>query len=270
MITGNRPADGGHLLLDDRDREAFIQADPLSERHIRPFVGADEFINGTKRWCLWLVGVSASDLRRMPLVMQRIAACKKNRENAVDKGRRNLARTPSLFRETNHPSECLVVPIVSSARRPYIPMGFLTTETVASNLLLLIPNATMYHLGILTSSVHMEWVRTVCGRLGLGYRYSRDIVYNNFPWPVASEPDRLAIEQLAQAILDARGLYPGRSLAELYAPLTMPEPMKRAHANLDGAVMGLYGFSTKDTSEMRRIAALMERYRLLAESGRAK
>ncbi|MDR2732924.1 MAG: DUF559 domain-containing protein, partial [Fibromonadaceae bacterium] len=165
MITGNRPADGGHLIIEDADLEAFIKADPLSKKHIRRFMGAEEFINNKKRWCLWLVGVPASDLRKMPEVMKRIAACKKDRENAPDAGRRKLAETPSLFRETNHPENYILIPRVSSEKRSYIPISFLTSETIVSDSVHIIPNSTIYHFGILTSSVHMAWTRAVCGRL---------------------------------------------------------------------------------------------------------
>ncbi|MCL2020519.1 MAG: class I SAM-dependent DNA methyltransferase [Betaproteobacteria bacterium] len=265
MLTGNRPADGGHLIIEDEDLANFIKADPLSEKHIRRFMGSEEFINNKKRWCLWLLGVPPEDLRRMPEVMKRIAACKKDRENSPDAGRRKLAATPMLFREqATSKLDYIVVPKVSSERRSYVPIGFVSATTIASDLLFLIPESTLYHFAILTGGVHMAWMRAVCGRLEMRYRYSKDIVYNNFPWPDASNEQKANIEKLAQAILDARALFPDSSLADLYDPLTMPPNLLKAHNNLDRAVMKLYGFA-KDMTEAEIVAALMERYKKLVE-----
>jgi hypothetical protein len=227
-------------------------------------MGAIEYINNKKRWCLWLVDVPASELRKMPQVMKRIAACKQDRENAPDVGRQKLAKTPALFRETNNPDTFIIVPSVSSERRNYIPIGFMDKNTVASNLVLIIPNATLYHFAVLTSNVHMAWVRTVCGRLKSDYRYSKDIVYNNFPWPDVTDEQKATIEKLAQTVIDTRAKDPNSSLADLYDPLTMPPELLKAHQNLDRAVMKLYCFS-KDTTEAVIVAALMEQYRNLTE-----
>jgi hypothetical protein len=191
--------------------------------------------------------------------MKRIAACKKDRENAPDSGRRKLAETPSLFRETNNPETFIVVPSVSSEKRRYIPIGFMDKDTIATNLVLMIPNATLYHFGILTSSVHMAWTRAVCGRLKSDYRYSKDIVYNNFPWPEATDEQKAEIEELAQGILDSRAKFPKSSLADLYDPLAMPPELLKAHKALDGAVMKLYGFG-KGMGEAEVVAALAGRY----------
>jgi len=261
MITGNRPADGGHLIIEDADLAAFIKADPLSEKYIRRFMGSEEFINNKKRWCLWLVGVPASELRKMPEVMKRIALCKQNRENAPDQGRRKLAGTPALFREqTTSSADYIVVPQVSSERRRYIPIGFVPAATIVSNLMFLIPESGLYHFGILTSNVHMAWTRAVCGRLKSDYRYSRDIVYNNFPWPDATAEQRVEIERLSQAVLDARAKEPDSSLADLYHPDIMPPVLMNAHRALDRSVMKLYGFSVKDMDEAACVADLMERH----------
>jgi hypothetical protein len=228
-------------------------------------MGSVEFINDKRRWCLWLVGVSASELRQMPEVMKRIAACKRDRENAPDEGRRKLAATPALFREQNTSDvDYIVVPKVSTENRRYIPIGYVPAATIASDLLFLIPNVTLYHFGILTSNVHMAWVRAVCGRLKSDYRYSKDIVYNNFPWPDANDGQKTAIAGLAQAVLDARKQEPG-SLADLYDPIAMPSALLNAHRELDRAVMGLYGFSVKDMDEVACVAALIERYKALTE-----
>ena len=262
MITGNRPADGGNLIIEDKDIADFIKNDSLSQKYIKRFMGSEEFINNKKRWCLWLVGVSPSELRQMPEVLKRINACKSDRENSPDEGRRKLANTPMLFREKNNPDTFIVIPKVSSERRNYIPIDFLSSATIASDLLFIIPNATLYHFGILTSSVHMVWTRAVCGRLKSDYRYSKDIVYNNFVWADTTEEQQTAIEKLAQGILDTRLLYPESSLADLYDPLTMPPELTKAHKALDTAVMKLYGFDNKAT-EADIVKGLMERYKKL-------
>jgi len=211
--------------------------------------------------------VPASELRKMPEVMKRIAACKQDRENAPDEGRRKLAATPALFREqTTSNVDYIVVPKVSSERRRYIPIGFVPAATIASDLLFVIPESSLYHFGILTSNVHMAWMRAVCGRLKSDYRYSRDIVYNNFPWPDINDEQKAEVEKLAQAILNARAKDPNNSLADLYDPLTMPPELLKAHQNLDRAVMKLYGFSVKDTTEAACVAALMEQYQILLSS----
>ncbi len=186
MTTGNRPADGGHLIIEAEDYAEFIKKEPDAVKYVKRLMGSAEFINNRERYCLWLVGANPADLRRMPLVIQRIEACKQDRLNAPDEGRRKLAITPTLFREQLNPSRFIIVPAVSSERRAYVPLGFLDENTIPTNLVQIIPNATLYHFGVLTSSVHMAWMRAVCGRLKSDYRYSKDIVYNNFPWPEVS------------------------------------------------------------------------------------
>jgi hypothetical protein len=199
----------------------------------------------------------------MPLVMKRIEACKQDRENAPDEGRKKLAMKPHLFRETLNPGTAVIVPKVSSERRRYIPMGFIDKETIASDLVFLVPNATLYHFGILESNVHMAWMRAVCGRLEMRYRYSKDIVYNNFPWPTPTEQQKQKIEQTAQSILDARALYPDSSLADLYDDLTMPVELRKAHQNNDRAVMQAYGFDVKTMTESLCVAELFKLYKEL-------
>ncbi len=222
MTTGNRPADGGHLIIEEDEYDDFIAKEPNAKPYIKRLIGSAEFINNKKRWCLWLVGASPTELRKMPLVMERVDLCKADRENAPDEGRRKLASKPTLFRETKNPDSFIVVPAVSSERRKYIPIGFLGNETIATNLVITIPDAKLYHFGVLTSNVHMAWVRTVCGRLKSDYRYSKDIVYNDFPWPTPTEDQKHKIELTAQDILDARALYPDSSLADLYDERVMP------------------------------------------------
>ncbi len=263
MTTGNRPADGGHLIIEDADYADFIKEEPSAKPYIKQLIGAAEFINNKKRWCLWLVGVSPAELRKMPLVMKRVAACKADRENAPDAGRRKLADCPTQFREINNPDTFIVVPAVSSERRKYVPIGFLDKETIATNLVITIPDATLYHFGILTSNVHMAWMRAVCGRLKSDYRYSKDVVYNNFPWPTPTDEQKARIEQTAQAILDARELYPDCSLADLYDEATMPPELRKAHQQNDKAVMQAYGFWGKLNSESACVAELMRMYKLL-------
>lgn len=268
MTTGNRPADGGHLIIEGKDYETFIAKEPKAKKYIKKLIGSAEFINNKERWCLWLVDANISEVRKMPLVMERINACREDRLNSPDKGRQKLADTPMLFRETKNPSSYIVVPAVSSQRRRYIPMGFLDSSTIPTNLVIIVPDATLYHFGILTSNIHMSWMRAVAGRLKSDYRYSKDIVYNNFPWPEPTDAQRAAIEQTAQGILDARSLYPNASLADLYDEVTMPPELRKAHQNNDRAVMAAYGI-TKDSPEFKSesacVAMLMRRYQDLTK-----
>ena len=265
MVTGNRPADGGNLIIEAEDYAEFIKQEPTSIPYIKKLLGAAEFINNKERWCLWLVGVSPAVLRNMPLVMKRIQACKEDRENAPDEGRRKLAATPHLFREQLNPATYIIVPSTSSERRRYIPMGFLNADTIPTNANLIIPEANLYHFGVLESNVHMAWMRAVCGRLKSDYRYSKDVVYNNFPWPKPTEEQKQRIEQTAQAILDARAKYPDSSLADLYDELTMPPELRRAHQDNDRAVMQAYGFSVKTMTESQCVAELFKMYQSLTD-----
>lgn len=263
MITGNRPADGGHLIIENEDYEEFLLKEPSARPYVKRLVGSTEFINNKKRWCLWLVGISPSELRKMPMVLQRVEACKEDREKSPDAGRRKLAETPTLFREINNPVSFILVPKVSSEKRRYVPMGFLDNNTISTDLNFIIPEATMYHFAILTSNIHMAWMRAVCGRMKSDYRYSANIVYNNFPWPTPTEEQKQKIEQTAQAILDARALYPDSSLADLYDELTMPPELRKVHHQNDIAVMQAYGFtkgSEAYKSETACVAELMKRY----------
>ena len=265
MLTGNRPADGGHLIIEDSDYESFIKKEPSSKEFIKRLIGSAEFINNKKRWCLWLVGISPDKLRKMPEVLKRVEACRTDRINAPDEGRRKLADRPTQFREINNPDKFVVVPATSSERRRYIPIGFMDSNTIVTNAVLMIPEATLFHFGILTSNVHMAWVRSVAGRLKSDYRYSKDIVYNNFPWPDISIEQQEKIALTAQAILDARSLYPDASLADFYDELTMPPELRKAHQNNDRAVMQAYGFPIKGFTESDCVAELMKMYQKLTE-----
>ena len=266
MVTGNRPADGGHLIIEAEDYADFVKKESQAVKYIKPLIGADEFINGTKRYCLWLVGISPGELRKMPLVMERVEACRQARlGGAAD--RQKLADTPTLFRETLNPDSAIVVPEVSSENRSYIPIGYIGNTVICTNLVKMIPNANLYHFGVLMSNVHMAWMRAVGGRLEMRYRYSAKIVYNNFPWPTPTNEQRATIEQTAQGILDARALYPDDSLADFYDATSMPPELRKAHQANDRAVMAAYGFDVKTTSEASCVAELMRRYRELTEKG---
>ena len=248
------------IIIEDDDYQEFVRKEPTAQKYIKRLIGSAEFINNKKRWCLWLVGVEPGELRKMPMVMQRVEACKLDRENATDAGRRKLAETPTLFRETKNPRQYIVVPATSSERRRYIPIGFLDENTIPTNAVTIIPDATLYHFGIITSNVHMAWMRAVGGRLKSDYRYSKDIVYNNFPWPQPSDEQKKKIEETAKAILDARTLYPNSSLADLYDEVAMPSELRKAHQQNDKAVMQAYGFSIKDTTENKCVSELMSLY----------
>jgi len=270
MTTGNRPADGGHLIIEEEDYDDFIRREPKAKKFIKKLTGAAEYINNKNRYCLWLVGASPSELRSMPLVIERIELCRKDRlAGAVD--RQKLAETPTVFRETKNPTQYMVVPRVSSESRRYIPIGFLDNNTIPTDSATIIEEATLYDFGILTSNVHMAWMRTVAGRLEMRYRYSAKIVYNNFPWPTVTEEQKQFIANTAQGILDARALYPDCSLADLYHELTMPVELRKAHQANDIAVMKAYGMikkvDGKDTflTESETVARLFEMYQELTE-----
>ena len=261
MIYGNKPADGGNLIIEAEEYDDFIKREPNAKKFIRPLLGATEYLNNKKRYCLWLVGGNPSELKKLPLVMRRIEKCKQMRQNSIAKAIQKFAETPTLFAQITQPEgvDFIIVPRVSSERRKYIPIGFVNKEVIASDAVQIIPNANLYHFGMLTSSVHMAWTRTVCGRLKSDYRYSKDIVYNNFVWPKANETNRLKIEETAAEILNVRKEYPERSLASLYDEYDMPKKRREAHQANDRAVMNAYGFNESMT-EAEIVAALMKMY----------
>lgn len=264
MTTGNRPADGGHLILDEEEYKSLIKEEPQSIKYIKKLIGAVEYINNIPRYCLWLVGANPAEIRKSPEIMRRVEACKKDRINGAP-DRQKLAETPTLFREQKNPQTFVVVPATSSERRRYVPMGFLDENTIATNAVIIIPDASIYDFGILTSNVHMAWLRAVGGRLKSDYRYSKDVVYNNFPWCNPTDEQKAKIEQTAQAILDARALYPDCSLADLYDELTMPVELRKAHQANDKAVMQAYGFDYKTMTESECVAELMKKYQELTK-----
>ena len=245
---GNKPIDGGNYLFEKEEMDAFIQLEPKSEQYFRPWYGSVEFIHQKPRYCLWLGDCTPAELRSMPHCLKRMEAVRNLRLASKSEGTRKLADRPTRFHVENMPnSNFIIVPKVSSERRNYVPMGFMTPEAFASDLVFIIPEASLYHFGVLESSVHMAWMRVVCGRLEMRYRYSKDVVYNNFPWPEVTEAQRDRIAQTAQGILDARALYPDSSLADLYDELTMPPELRKAHDANDRAVMAAYGFPTTMT-----------------------
>ena len=264
MSFGNMPRDGGFLILNEEERAHLIDSEPQSEKFIRLFLGAQEFLHGERRYCLWLVDAHPQELQQMPLVRQRIQAVKSLRELSVAASTRKMAATAALFAQrTQPPSTYILVPRHSSENRLYVPMGFFGQENILADSCLGVGNATLYHLGILESEMHMAWMRAVAGRLKSDYRYSKDIVYNNFPWPeAATDAQKKKVEECAQAVLDARAAHPGATLADLYDPLTMPKNLLDAHKALDRAVDACYG-TRKFTSEPERLEFLFERYKEL-------
>ena len=267
MIYGNKPADGGHLIIEDEDIEDFLAKDPQAAQFIKPLIGASEYIKNKKRWCLWLDGANPSDIKKCPKVMERIKLCKESRESSIAAGIRKFAETPTLFAQRTQPidKDFIVVPRVSSQNRRYIPLGFIQAGTIVTDRVQVIPDATLYDFGILTSNVHMAWMRTTCMRMKSDYSYSKDVVYNNFPWPTPTEAQKNQVEQTAQAILDARALYPDCSLADLYDEVLMPPELRKAHQQNDKAVMQAYGFWGKLNTETECVAELMKMYQELTK-----
>lgn len=267
ITYGNKPSDGGNLILSQEERDKLITKDKTMIPYVRRYIASKDFINNDEvRYCLWLKGVSPTLYRQNAEVMRRLEAVRQMRLASSAAPTRALAEKPYLFFSTPQTdSNYLCIPEVSSERRRYIPIGFMDKSVIASNLVSIIPDATIYHFGILTSNVHMAWMRTVCGRLKSDYRYSGAIVYNNFPWPMPTEAQKDKIEQTAQAILDARALYPDASLADLYDETTMPPELRKAHQQNDRAVMEAYGFSVKDMTESKCVAELMKMYQVLTE-----
>jgi len=260
MSFGNMPLDGGHLLLSDEEKNEFIKKEPKSEKFIKPLISAYEFLNGEKRWCLWLPDAEPNEIKQMPEVMKRIELVKKFRMNSIAPSTQKFANTPALFRDMNQPESFIALPRVSSENRKYIPMGFFDKRSIVSDTCMSIPNCRMYHFGILMSVMHMSWVKNICGRLKSDFRYSKDIVYNNYPWPENPTDKQVrAIETASQKVLDARLEFPDSSLADLYNPLTMPPVLIKAHNDLDKAVDLSYR-PQPFVSEAKRMEFLFELY----------
>ena len=266
MVYGNKPTDGGYLFLTEQEYEELKTKDPVARKYVRKILGAEEFINNKARYCLWLIGISPAELRNSAFIRARVEKVREFRLNSSKEATRKSADTPTLFQEIRHPdSEYIIIPRHSSENRKYIPFGFVKPEIIVNDAVQIIPAAERYHFGVMMSNVHMAWVRAVCGRLEMRYRYSKDIVYNNFPWPTPTEEQKKKIEETAQAILDARALYPDCSLADLYDEVAMPPELRKAHQANDRAVMAAYGFDVKTMTESSCVAELMRMYQGLVK-----
>lgn len=263
---GNKPIDGGFYLFDSAEMQEFLEKEPSAKPYFHPWYGAREFINRCPRYCLYLANCSPTELRKMPECLKLIQAVREYRLNSPSAGTRKLAETPTRFHVTNLPKgSYIVIPQVSSEKRRYIPIGYMDDGVLCSDKVRILPNGSLYHFGILTSNVHMAWMRTICCRLKSDYSYTVNDVYNNFPWPTPTDEQKSRIEQTAQAILDARELYPDCSLADLYDEATMPPELRKAHQQNDKAVMQAYGFWGKLNSESACVAELMRMYQGLTE-----
>jgi hypothetical protein len=259
LLFGNMPNDGGHLLLNRAERDDLISNEPAAKKWVKKVLGADEFLNSKERWCLWLKDATREDLLSMPLVLQRVEKVAEQRRNSSDKGTQKLADRPHQFRDLNNPSQYILMPSVSSARRKYVPVGMFDEHVISTNLNYIIPNGTMYEFAILSSLIHNDWMRLVAGRMKSDYRYSASVVYNTFPWITPNDIQKVELESLAEDILFAREDHPGKTLAKLYNPESMPHDLLDAHQKLDAAVDKLYRSKPfKDSSE--RLAFLLERY----------
>lgn len=271
---GNQPIDNGQYLFEKEDMETFIKKEPSAAAYFHPWYGAKEFISQKPRYCLWLGECSPAQLKQMPYCLERVRAVKEYRESSTRASTVKMAMKPTRFQTENMPKgHYVVIPEVSSEKRRYIPIGYLDDSKLCSNKLRLVPSATLFMFGVLESNVHMAWMRCVCGRLKSDYDYSIKIVYNNFPWPTPTEQQKAKIEQTAQAILDARTLYPDSSLADLYDDLTMPPELRKAHQDNDRAVMDAYGFTkgtAARTSESACVTELMKLYQQKVSAAQSK
>ena len=268
MNFGNQPRDGGHFVLSEQEKEVLVQQEPSIARWIRPYIGAEEFIKQKSRYCLWLRGAQPADIKQSKILYERVQAVREFRLASSAKTTQGYAKVPHLFAQITQPEgqDYLLVPSVSSERRRYVPIGFMKADVISSNAVQIIPNATLYHFGVLTSNVHMAWMRVVCGRLKSDYRYSKEQVYNTFPWPTPTDAQRAKIELTAQAILDVRAKYPDSALADLYDEVTMPADLRKAHQDNDRAVMQAYGFPVKSTfTESQCVAELFKLYKELTK-----
>ena len=267
ITKGSQPTDGGHLILTEDEKNALLSSEPLASKYIRPYMGAKDILQGTQRFCLWLKDSSPSDLKKMPCILNRLEMVAESRRNSPKASTRKWAESPYLFTEDRQPEEdYLIIPVVSSEKRRYVPMAFVSSEVIANTNAQMVPNISMFEFGVLTSNIHMAWMRTVAGRMKSDYAYSAKIVYNNFPWPEVTDAQKEIISKTAQAILDARELYPDSSLADLYDELTMPVELRQAHQANDMAVMRAYGMQKvvdgKKTwlTESETVARLFEMY----------
>lgn len=265
MIRGSSPVDNGNYSFTKEEKNNFVKNNPYLEKYIREYIGAKEFINNIPRYCIWLYGANPSDYRKSKDLMERVNNVVKFRLDSKKENTRELAETPLEWEANRHnDNDFILIPRVSSEKRKYIPIGFMDSKVIANDSVQLVPNATLYEFGILTSNVHNSWMRLIAGRLKSDYRYS-NLVYNSFPWPEIDEKQKERIEKTAQDILDARALYPDASLADLYDELTMPPELRKAHQENDKAVMEAYGFNWRAMSESECVAELMKLYKKMIE-----
>lgn len=258
---GNKPIDNGYYIFEKEEMEEFIKKEPDSKIYFHPWFGAKEFISCQPRYCLWLGDCSPAELKSMPQCMKRVEAVQAYRLASKSHGTVKLADQPTRFHVENMPkTNYIVIPEVSSQRRRYIPMGFMTPDVFCGNLVKLVPNATFYRFGVLESSMHTAWIWVVGGRLKSDYRYGKEIVYNNFPWSNPTKEQKEKIEQTAKKILDARDKYPDSSLADLYDEITMPADLRNAYYENDMAVIEAYVFKTKGLSECNYVSKLFKLY----------
>ena len=264
MVYGNKPADGGHLIIEADEYPQICKNYPDIVKYIHPLVGAKEYLHNEERYCLWLKGVDPSIIKNNPFLYDRVSKCKEVRANSKAAGIRKFADVPAIFAQITQPEDCnyLIIPRTSSEKRRYIPIGFMDANIKVTDAVQIVPNATLYDFGIITSNVHMAWMRAFAGRLKSDYRYSKDVIYNTFPWPKLQEQHRVAIEKTAKQILEARKLYPNSTLAELYDEVTMPIELREAHRDNNRAVMRAYGFDLKIPEE-GCVAELMKLYQAL-------
>ena len=272
MYFGSKPTDGGYFFLTPEEKQEIIKKEPQSGKYIRKVLGAQEYINDIERYCLWLEGITPSELKNSPMIYERVKKVREFRLASKAESTRKFADRPTEFKQNAQPNTpYLIIPSVSSENRRYVPIGYIQSEVIATNATQIIPNATLYEFGVITSNVHMAWMRIVAGRLKSDYRYSSTIVYNTFPWPTVTDEQKKFIANTAQGILDARALYPDCSLADLYDELTMPVELRKAHQANDIAVMKAYGMikkvDGKDTflTESETVARLFEMYQELTE-----
>ena len=271
MTNGSKPTDGGHLLLNDADKDALLAIEPQAAKWIRPYLMGDEFINNISRWCLWLVDIPPAELRSMPQVMKRVESVRSMRSASTDAQTKKDASNPTQFQKIRHPNtpRYLAIPKVSSERRQFIPIGYLDNNVICGDKIFFVSDASLFTFGMLTSTMHNAWMRYTCGRLKSDYSYSNTIVYNNYPWPgftgeALSDKHSKTIEQAAQCVLDARAQFAGASLADLYDPLTMPPALLKAHQKLDTAVDAAYqpsGGKKSYASDAERVAFLFDLYK---------
>jgi len=266
MVFGSKPTDGGFLLLTDEEKKELLLIEPLAEKFVKPLISAEEFINGQRRWCLWLKDSTPAEIRNLPAVMKRLDGVREFRKASKKEQTVELARLPYLFAEIRQPdSDFVLIPLHSSENRKYIPMAFFDKGHIVNNSCAMLPNATLYHFGILTSTMHMAWTRQVCGRIKSDYRYSNNIVYNNFPWPESvTDEQKERVMRVAQNVLDARKKFPDSTLADLYDPMAMPKVLVDAHRELDNAVDRCYR-PQPFNSELERLEFLFELYQKYTE-----